>query len=187
MDLEEILARWKLLHGWEPLSGTSQGPVQRTEPELDALLAAQIDSWYSEMLLTLPASQLPLADFAAAATLEILPSGAILVRMPGKCLRPVAVKLESWEAPAAIVGQSHPAASRQQNPFTAATPQSPVAVLGADGNLTLHPAAAGAGNTLECLLGVEAPAKNTYRLTPSLVALMAKTDFIDKLQKNNIL
>lgn len=181
MDLEEILARWKLLHGWEPLSGTSQGPIQRTEPALDELLAAQIDAWYSEMLLSLPADELPLADFAASAALEILPSGAIMVRMPGKCLRPVAVKLESWEVAAEIAGHSHPAAARQQNPFTAATPQAPVALLGADGNLTLYPP----GNHLECLMGVEAPAKNTYRLTPRLVALMAKTDFIYNLQKNN--
>ncbi len=187
MTLEEILARWKLLHGWEPLSGTPQGQIQRTEPQLDALLAAQIDAWYSEMLLTLPADELPLADFSASAALEILPSGAIMVRMPAKCLRPVAVKLEAWDAPAAIVEQSHPLAARQHNPFTAATPQSPVAVLRSDGNLTLYPAPAGATHTLDCLTGVEAPSKGTYRLTPRLVAMMAKTDFIYNLKKNNSL
>ncbi len=181
LTLEEILTRWKLLHGWEPLSGIATA----TTPGLDDMLTAVIDSWYYTMLAALEPELLPQGEFAAAAA--AWQSGAVCasVRVPPQCLRPVSVKLGSWSAPAPVREQSAELTLRQHNPFTAATGRSPVAMRRPDGTLALYPGICGDDDRIESLTGVPAPEKGVYRLTPAMLAAMADNELINNLHKIN--
>ncbi|MDE6049219.1 MAG: hypothetical protein K2G09_05950 [Paramuribaculum sp.] len=181
MTLEEILTRWKLLHGWEPLGGIATA----TTPGLDDMLAAEIDGWYNTMLVTLEPELLPHGEFAAAAVVSQSGAGYASVRLPPQCLRPVSVKLASWSAPAAVREQSAELTLRQHNPFTAATGRSPVAMRRPDGTLALYPGICGDDDRIESLTGVTAPEKDVYRLTPAMLAAIADNDFITNLKKIN--
>ncbi len=180
LSLQELLARWKLLHGWEPLS-----PVAAlATPNLDSLLELEIGCWYSSLLATMPPHQLPLEEFAAKAVLTRSPAGSISLTVPPQCLRPVSVRLTRWSAPAEVVPQSPELTLRQHNPFTAATAASPVAMELPDGSIALYPAPDN-GSAVESLLGVAVPLADTFRLTPPMLAAMADTDLLSNLNKIN--
>ena len=181
-SLQELLARWKLLHGWEPLSPLAA----LATPQLDSLLALEIGCWYSTLLSTLPPQQLPLDEFAGKALISLSPAGCLTVAVPPQCLRPVSVKLAQWSAPAEIVPQSPELTLRQHNPFTAATAASPVAMEMPDGSIALYPAPV-TDAALESLIGVPAPAADTFLLTPPMLAAMADTNLLSNLNKANTL
>lgn len=179
LSLQEILARWKLLHGWEPLSPAA---VIAT-PQLDALLELEIESWYTSLLAELPPEQLPVEEFAETSILSGAQHGYLTLDVPRMCLRPVSVKLAQWSAPAAVVPQSPELTIRQHNPFTAATADSPVAMEMPHGQLALYPATD--EPVLESLLGVPAPVENIFLLTPAMMADMARTNLLSNLKQIN--
>lgn len=180
---EEILTRWRLLRGWEPLCSGAPGlSFERTpSPQLDAMLMEHIRAWYLRALTTYPVCHLPQLDFSGSAPLAQA-HGITTLTIPAECLRPVSVALGSWHRPAQVFPAESPQALHQLNPFTAATPAAPVAIQAAPALLELYPAEQGC--TLAALTGVPAPQADRFILTPFLIADMAKNDFIDSLDSS---
>lgn len=176
LSLEDLLARWKLLHGWEPLA---EGAANTT-PKLDTLLTEHIDAWYMNALLTLPPAELPLTEFAAETTIQnsANPDSASVIDIPSRCFRPVGVRLSCWGKEAMVEPYSARAAARQRNPFTTATPGSPLAMLLPTGAILIYPVCPEA--SLLSLTGVAHPAPGVYNLTPPMLVSLRHSTFSTK-------
>ena len=168
MTPEEILTRWRLLRGWEPLC-SGHISVTAHNSALDSLLIEHIRAWYRKALATYPLEQLPLMEFAAQTSLDSFRTdqSATLTLPPG-CLRPASVALSTWHRPANIQAADSEAAQLQLNPYTAASDSHPVAIRLSQSALSLHPAAP--GSAVVSLLGVPAPENNRFVLSPFLIA-----------------
>lgn len=176
LDREEILTRWKLLHGWEPLSCGVCGGA--SDVKTDEMLAARIDAWLWHCLTTMPASSLPVDEIAGECSVESFAGtdgagGYVSLRLPGRCVRVVSVRLSGWSCPAVPVTDAKGAvACRQLNPFSAATAALPVAIDRGD-ELHLYPAAGAPLSVRAVML----PPDGIYRLTPAMLADMAVTPY----------
>lgn len=137
----QMLARWRVLKGLYPVLGT--GSVSVTLPEeTDALLHVEIEKWYTDILASADPSLLAPTDISDLVTLSACDDGGgHSFCLPDGFGRLASVRLNGWECAARVIADpDSPAARRQRDPFTRATPSSPVAVLRPGGMVALYPA-----------------------------------------------
>lgn len=130
LSKSELRERLRLLAGLEP--EYADCAVEYTDGlSINELLDSKLRAWYLDLLDHGEFSLLAPAEMASAARCSEGPAGGSSVTLPAMCRRVAAVRLEGWtravdvlpvEAVAAVV-------RRQSNPFLAATPDSPVAVV----------------------------------------------------------
>lgn len=153
LSKDDMRRLWMLHTRQEPLRADCQ--VSRSDgPDIASLAEAEMRMWYLHLLAEGPAGWLPTADLSAEAVIEEGPDNSLTIKLPEKCVRPLAVKLEGWERPAVIVAPGSREALLQTNPFSRSGPVRPVAVLASGGReLEIYAASAGATKleSLECV------------------------------------
>ena len=106
--------------------------------DVDALLADEIRRRYLHLLDTASPTLLAPSDVASLTSFEPPPepSAAGTVTLHSSCRRPLALRLDGWTAAARVLpAELLPVAKEwQKNPYTAATPSSPLAVLAYPGS-----------------------------------------------------
>jgi hypothetical protein len=150
---EEMVSQWLLRKGYEPLR--SDCTITRSDGnDLQALAALECHIWYEKLLTEAPIELLVPHDLAKSKEVKstMTLADSIMVTLPANCVRPVAVKLGSWLAPARIVTPDSPLARRQYAPFSAAGITNPVAIWHPNNKLELFSPAYENSDTLETLL-----------------------------------
>lgn len=152
---EEMIRLWLLRKGYEPLRSDCR--IERSDgADLDSIARQECRLWMEQLLAEGDPSLLVLHDVAkeSSPALSISSASAIVVRLPENCVRPIAVKLQSWLSPATIVKPDSPLARRQFTPFVAGGVANPVAIYHPNRRLELFSPAYDNSDTLEYLLCV---------------------------------
>ena len=146
--------------------------VTMTEgPDVDGVLAGQIDAWYSALLDTAPLRYLAPTDIGAEVSVAMNIDGVGTVELPEGCRRVVAVELQEWERPAVIITDPEsPAALRQANRFSRGGRASPVAVV--EGRRLRLYTVSRPMSTIRTLMAVIRPADGVYTLDDSALSLI---------------
>ncbi len=150
---KEMVRLWLLRKGYEPLR--SDCTITRSDGnDLEGLARIECRLWYENLLLNGPDSLLIPHDLANSTDLKIAMTlaNSIMVTLPDNCIRPIAVKLSSWLAPAIIVDADSPLARRQYTPYCAGGITAPVAVRHPNNCLELFSPAYENSDTLTALL-----------------------------------
>lgn len=114
LSKEEMLHEWKRRKGMLPVS-TSKLTVNRSDSDnVDDMLKAEIDDWYSHLLATERIELLPTRDMAAEVTLMDNGDGSVGMKLPDSCVRLVSVRLRGWRRSARIVDDADSALARMQ-------------------------------------------------------------------------
>lgn len=131
----ELLAYRRLVAGYD--GSTPDHAIEIEEGyNVDGRLAAQLRAWYLQLLDTAPVELLAPDNIAAMTTVtsgqveslaEVPPT---VLRLPAICRRVFAVQLRGWHHAVAVQPSDRydEIFACQQNPFTAATVERPVAV-----------------------------------------------------------
>lgn len=174
---EEMTRLWLLRKGYEPLRSDCR--IERSDGvDLDAIARQECQLWMERLLAEGDPSLLVLHDLAKEATLTLSLSSvsSIIVRLPENCVRPVAVKLQSWLAPARIVNPCSPLAKRQYAPFAAGGVAHPVAIYHPNRRLELFSPTFENTDTLEYLLCAmritDVEGKPLYEFQPRALATL---------------
>lgn len=125
----DMIRMWLLRKGFEPLRSDCR--IERSDgADLEEYARRECSLWYDRLLREGDTSLLVLHDMSSAQglTATVTDAGSVIYRLPEEIVRPVAVKLSSWRAPATIVTADHPLALRQYLPFGSAGPVHPVAI-----------------------------------------------------------
>ena len=164
---EEMLELWRLRRHLKPLSLPAS--VTRADGlDSEALIESEMNRWYEEQLLTLPADRLPLSDVTQQCEITPQPDGSWLVTLPPSVIRVVAVEIEGWLKEAII--ETDPAsalATAQLNPFARGNEYNPVAVI-QTGRMSVYTPPANASQ-LKKVMCVARPASGTYILTRTMM------------------
>lgn len=141
--------------------------IERTDGlEVDEILLADTRKWYLDLLDTGELRQLAPEDISASVLLTTMYEfkGAILT-VPDNCRRVFSVTMDNWRCAAPVLPASEygRVAALQMNPYTAATEETPVAVLSADGKVHAWP---GAGKA-QSVIAVTDPGPDLYILDDS--------------------
>lgn len=150
---QEMTRLWLLRKGYEPLRSDCR--IRRSDgADLQALARGECRLWMERLLAQADPSMLILHDLAkerpTQMAMTLVPS--VMVRLPDDCVRPVAVKLTSWLAPARIYRPGDPEARCLYNPYNGAGPSNPAAVIHPDNRLELFSPTYNDNDTLEYLL-----------------------------------
>ncbi len=164
---EEMLELWRLRRHLEPLALPAS--VTRTDGlDTETLIETEMNRWYEEQLLTLPADRLPLNDVAQECEITIQPDGSWLVTLPPTVMRVVAVKIDGWLKEATIVTDpASPLAHAQLNPFSRGNRYNPVVVMQQNRMLIYTPPPG--ASQLKKVICVTRPADRTYILTRTMM------------------
>lgn len=129
--------------------------------ELDDYLSTKIEQWYYGLLLTADVSLLPVEDVKNDTTLTTSDDGIVTVSLPDRTVRPVEVKLPSWQRSVTQFLSPDDCACRfQYNIYTRGRSVNPAAIF--HGNrLSLFSASSG-DNALSMLRAVVRPASGNY-------------------------
>lgn len=133
----DILEKCRRAAGYEPR--LSQYSVERTDGiDLDATLEPHIRAWYLDLLDHGP--ELWVRPDSVAETAKYTPltdTGGMEIALPAGTRRVFDVRFPLWSQPAQVLppDKAALAVQMQLNPFTAATPSRPVAVLIGGGNV----------------------------------------------------
>lgn len=162
---EELLTRWRVRRGWEPLPVESAA-AERDE-RLERMLLDEMRGWYARQIALAPVEELPVEDFSSEIpplTEAVDSDDGVEVRVPGDCIRVTGVKLAGWNKMALpITGQL------DFNPYCAPDVNNPRAIDCGGGVLRLYPAIGG----LSAMLGVRNPvATGVYKLTGSMLSAL---------------
>lgn len=149
----EMTRLWLLRKGYEPLRSDCR--IERSDgSDLESLARGECRLWMEKLLAEGDPSLLVLHDLAKEASVKfsmtLVPS--MKARLPDDCVRPVAVKLNSWLSPARIVTPDSPLARRQYAPYCAGGIASPVAVIHPGNLLELFSPAYDESDSLDYLL-----------------------------------
>ena len=136
----EFLALWRTLRGYAPLC--DDAVVNGSDDsDRNLTLKAEMDEWYTRLLLEADASLLEPEDIAGDMLLPPPEDECITLALPPGTLRVLCVSLSGWQAPATVITDpTCAAAQRQGHPFTRACASAPVAIFTSDGMLRLYPA-----------------------------------------------
>ena len=168
---QEMLDLWKLRCGY--VTPRRDCYLERDDDvELDTELLHRIRAWYADLLMNAPADMLPVEDVAADCNVGAGFDGAVLLRLPDRCVRVLAVRLNGWKRDAAVM---HPAGSaadlRQGVEWLRGTPDYPVAIADSDG-LRLYPAPDGGSVEVAKALCVVRPADGSYQFAEPLLGTL---------------
>lgn len=150
---DEMTRLWLLRKGYEPLRSDCR--IERSDgADLQSLARGECRLWMERLLAEGKPAHLILHDVATEGNLQLsmtlVPS--LVTRLPDDCVRPVAVKLKSWLAPARILTPDSPQARLQYTPYSAGGTTDPVAVIHPDNRLELFSPAYDNNDTPEYLL-----------------------------------
>ena len=161
----EFLARWRALRGYAP----QRNNVPVADNSDQALkLAAEMDEWYTRLLLEGDPSLLEPEDIAGETILPPPEDESVTLTLPPGTMRVLYVRLSRWRAPARVITDSACAdARRQEHSFTRACAAHPVALFTPDGMLRLWPASS--LDTLESLVCV-IRREGEYTMHPAALA-----------------
>ncbi|MCM1521430.1 MAG: hypothetical protein NC039_02115 [Muribaculaceae bacterium] len=162
LTLPQMLDRWKLHHGLLPLADSSAVSLA-TPDAADTLLTAQIEEWYMRLLLTAPPHLIDPVDYSNRVALPEPVEGGVTVTLPPEALRLISVRLVGWWCDARIItdpDEGESILSLQHDPYTRATPFTPIAIVRPGGRIMLYPA--GAGATAQSLLCAARHSDGTY-------------------------
>lgn len=181
----ELLALRRLLGGLEP-KNTALAVERSDGISIDSILAIQLRNWFLDLLDNGDARFLAPEDLAAEVTASAQ-GDATLITLPEGCHRAFSVRLHGWKRSARILppDEYDAALRRQNNPYTAATPDSPVAVLTAGRGTDLRMAVCAwpqADPTAEApvaeLAAVVDRGENVFILDPSALSTLPHSDFL---------
>lgn len=136
------------------------------QPEADDYLYAEIEEWYTRLLLTAPPDMIDPVDYAGRVTLPPDVDGGVTISLPAEAVRLLSVRLMGWWCDARIVtdpGEVSSLLALQVDPYTRATPMRPLALARPGGFVTLYPA--GPGDAAETLLCAARHPDGTYRFS----------------------
>ena len=133
----EMLALRRMMAGHGPLRNDCT--IEVTDGiETDDLFERQMRAWYLDLLARGPREWIAPEDISSEVSAAVLAPGGSRITLPQCCRRVFEIRLQGWHAATAVQPPEKLAEimNRQLNPFTAATPFHPVAVLaaGADGH-----------------------------------------------------
>lgn len=173
-----MIRLWLQRKGYEPLRSDCR--VERSDgADLPAIARGECRLWYERLLAEAQVSMLVPHDLADANGLAMsmtrVPSA--LLKLPEECVRPVAVKLTSWLAPARIVTPDDPLARLQSWHLSAGGVVNPVAVFHPDHTLELFSTSYEETEKIEYLLCVTRPPVDdegnpTYEFQPAALATL---------------
>ncbi len=142
--------------------------------DIDATDSASLRSLYLQVLDTAPAHLLPTSDLASQISLHLDAGFRARAKLPAACRRLLNIRLSNWLRPAFPVSReeydSQPRRRKELNPFTTPGTLEPVAIIEADGTLTLMPAMK--NPTVACAIAVVDPGEGTFTLDESLLPLL---------------
>lgn len=106
--------------------------IERSDSiDLESLAREECRVWYERLLREAPPEMLILHDLEAEGKLvmaqTLVPS--LMAILPAECVRPVAVKMTDWLAPATIVDADSPLGRRQSSSYAAGGIVAPVAIV----------------------------------------------------------
>ena len=167
----QMLAAWRLHRLLEPIRDDAS--VTRSDGlDLDALLAPEMDAWYTDLLLNGPPHLLVSHDIAGSVSVHPCAGNGMAVTLPPETVRVLSVRISSWQTPARILPPASVPYLCGGNPYLHPLPQSPVAVRIGD-ELRLYPAVEGATVTeLKCVLHTE----GEYEFMQEALASVAPLD-----------
>jgi len=154
LNEQEMMRLWLLRKGHEPLRSDCR--IERSDgADLATYARSECRLAMERLLAEGDPSLLVLHDLAKEPpglkfTMTLVPS--MITKLPDDCVRPVAVKLRSWLAPAEILPASAPGARRQYAAYSRGGIVNPVAVIHPDNRLELFSPAYDDNDTLEYLL-----------------------------------
>lgn len=153
LNEDEMTRLWLLRKGYEPLRSDCR--IERSDgADLQSAARLECRLWMERLLAEGNPALIILHDLVGEAELplSITTAPSLLVRLPGECARPVAVKLKSWLSPATLVEAGSARARAQYTPYGAGGVSSPVAVIHPDNRLELFSPAYDDNDTLEYLM-----------------------------------
>lgn len=181
----DLLAQRRLLGGLEP-KNTSLA-VERTDGiSIDTILTIQLRQWYLDLLDHGDLRYLAPENIATEVTVQS-EGDATIVRLTENCRRAFTLKLREWNHTATILPPSElQAVLRQQNnPYTAASADRPVAVLarefGTEPRIAVYAwprPATGSGALVTELAAVVDRGEKVFILDPSALATLPHSDFL---------
>lgn len=139
---EEMITLWLRIRYNEPLR--TDCTVGRTDSaDMRSMARRECRRWYYELLSEGDSSMIVPHNLVAEGRIVATGgrNGSVILRLPDECVRPLAVKLTSWDAPAVVVGTDSPLARLQANRFSAGGVTCPVAVHRPDNTLELYSSA----------------------------------------------
>lgn len=146
---ETLAAEWRAQHG---LEAAGSAELSTGEYHLEALLSQRLRRWYASLLAEAPAERLPVRDLKGnISEARLLPTGALMIRLPREGFQLVEVMMPEWEKPVRTFHTpGSPAALRQRDGWRRSTPKDPVVIRDGDtlyiyGVNEIEPAAAGQG------------------------------------------
>lgn len=162
MSGEELLERWRVVRGWEPLPSAG-GSAE--DARLEQMMKDELRGWYCATISSLPPGDVPAIDLSGQTLCGVAdPERGLEARLPAGCLRVTAVRLRGWERCALPEERE-----LDFNPFCLPGPESPAAALGGAGTIRLLPAT----GALELLLGVPDPEESgTYCINGAVLDRM---------------
>lgn len=137
--MQQAVARARLLLGFDH-SREDGDSTQVNGTNVNVLLERTLRQWYLELL-----DHGELRYLTSAPVEGLLeqadrsPAGAVLLKAPGSCRRILTVRLPGWARSAEVLpaGELERTVSRQLNPYTCATADTPVAVMVSDWGKTV--------------------------------------------------
>lgn len=161
---EQILKRRRISGGLEPLR--ADYTIELTDGiDVNTILLTELRNWYLDLLANGDRGLLATENLASAVTLVAM-DGGLRIEVPDNCRRMFDVRLNGWNHVVAIrpSDEFERIKAMQQNPFTAATANNPVAVFlpgnmgGKTADIAVWPGSSG----ISLAVGVVDPGENLY-------------------------
>lgn len=157
--MEELVTRWKVCRGWEPLR--TDATLRRQDAiDIDAYIASKIESEYGVMLESGPLDELVVEDITQEVTVSRDADGTAVLTPGEGCKRLVEVMMEGWHRPATLVADDdNRVARRQLSPLSCGRDNHPVGVVEKGGRVRLYTLATGCALKPVRVRGVKVPPK----------------------------
>ena len=158
----QMLEEWKMRRGF--YSGVRSCDAEREDGmDLDGVLQREYRNWYARLLREAPVEMLPVEDVAGECTASVDSRCVVTISLPGRCIRPLSVRLEGWQQAVSRFAEPDSAeADAQRSEWTQAGTERPVVVAGPH-SLTAYSAPSADSVTVDCLLAVCEPVDGTFR------------------------
>lgn len=164
-SLEELVTRWKVCRGWEPLR--TDATLRRQDAmDIDGYIASMLESEYGIMLESGPLEELVTEDVTGEVTVSRDADGVAVLTPGVGCRRVAEVMMEGWHRPATIVSEDDNTLSRQQlSPLSCGRDWHPVGVKERSGRVRLYSVASDRSLRPIRVLGVKEPPAGVVKVS----------------------
>lgn len=133
----EIVERLRLIAGLAPLR--TDGTIEYTDGiDINAILEERLRAWYLKLLDSGDAIATAAEDISSLATVSMFdaPAGGTIIKLPRLCRRVFSIQMQGWNRACPILTPDwqDTVIALQQNPFSEAKADRPIAVMGNDFN-----------------------------------------------------